>query len=135
MTDLGWDPNCRLCALVTNRSARAEPIDSAVIAHIGHDVLVLVRPGSRELVVAPTEHVASLGAVREGRLGELLAALRRVATVLQTDEGKVTIEPAKELVGAEGHLCVRLVPDPPDQGPGLFADLDGLVRRLCELLS
>jgi hypothetical protein len=135
MTDLHWDPHCRLCILVTDPEARKEPIDSAVVAYIGDDVLVLVRPSSREVVVAPSEHVATLGGVRDGRLGEVVSALRRVATALETDAATVTIEPTKELVGADGHLCLRVVSNEPDRGAGLFGDLDGFTCRLREILS
>jgi hypothetical protein len=96
---------------------------------------VLVRSESREVLVAPADHIATLGAVSDPKMGALLAALRRVATVVQTGEGRVTVEQVKELVGSEGHLRFRVAPDPLDEGRTPFADVEGLVRRLSEVLS
>jgi hypothetical protein len=133
--DLGCHPGCQFCAVVTTSAARNEAIDDAVLAHVGSDVLILVRRETREVLVASTDHIATLAALPAAKMGALLAALRRVATVVQSREGRVTIEPVKELVDPEGHLSFRVGSRPPETGPTPFADFDGLVRRLSEVLS
>jgi hypothetical protein len=133
--DVVCHPGCQFCAVVTTSAARNEPIDDAVLAHVGSDVLILIRRESREVLVASTDHIASLAALPAAKMGAFLAALRRVATVVQTREGQVTIEPVKELVGPDGHLSFRVGSEPPEMGPTPFADFDGLIRRLSEVLS
>jgi len=126
---------CELCAARDASAGRRElPVDT-VLAHVGHDVLVLVRSESREVLVAPADHIATLDSFSNPRIGALLAALRRVTTVVQMGEGRVTVDQVKEPVGSEGHIRFRVAPDSPYEGASHFADVEGLIRRLSEVLS
>jgi hypothetical protein len=114
---------------------RRNSLVDAVLAHAGRDVLVLVSSDSREILVAPTEHIATLDAFSNPKMGALLAALRRVTTVVQMGEGRVTVDQVEESVGSKGHIRFRVAPSPLQEGATPFADVDGLVRRLSEILS
>jgi hypothetical protein len=135
MSGLGCHRGCRLCALATTNAARDEPVDGAVVVCVGHDVVILVRAESRELIVAPTNHIATLGTVPDPKIGELLATLRRIATAVQSGEGKLSVEPIKELAGSEGHLRLRIAPEPSKGEPSPFADVEALARRLTDVLA
>jgi hypothetical protein len=129
------DCSCELCAVLDASPERTRSLVGTVLAHAGHDVLVLVRSESREVLVAPTEHIATLDAFSVPKMGALLAVLRRVTTVVQMGEGRVTVDQVEELVGSEGHIRFRVAPAPLHEGAAPFADVEGLVRRLSEVLS
>jgi hypothetical protein len=121
--------------MVDASAGRSELLADTVLAHAGHGVVVLVRSESGEVLVAPADHVATLDAFSNPKMGALLAALRRVTTVVQTGEGRVTVDQLDELVGAEGHIRFRVAPAPPNGSSTPFTDVEGLVRRLSEVLS
>jgi hypothetical protein len=50
-------------------------------------------------------------------------------------EGRVTVDQVKERAGSEGHIRFRVAPDPPYESATSFADVEGLIRRLSEVLS
>lgn len=131
----GLDCGCELCAMLDASAGRRELLADTVLAHVGHDVLVLVRSESREVLVAPADHIATLDAFSNPKMGALLAALRRVTTVVQMGEGRVTVDQVKERAGSEGHIRFRVAPDPPYESATSFADVEGLIRRLSEVLS
>ena len=130
MNEPGWsDGECRLCAVAGQGGDRLEP-DGTVVKHVGEYATVLVRPELDEVLVAPSRHVVMLGALCERSLGQFLAALRRVVMLMRAGGGTVTLEPTKESVGAEGHLCVRVVHDPRDEAASRSEDARELARRL-----
>ncbi len=101
---------CRLCALVSSRREGEIPFDELTVAYLGDDVIVLARRDAHEVMAAPTEHVLSLSALPTARMAELLATLRRVAIAVQTNENEMGFGTVS-LLGATGHVCVRVAAD------------------------
>jgi hypothetical protein len=124
------DRKCPLCSVATSNPVLLPTDDRIVVAHAGDFVTVLVRPEENEVMVAPADHVGTLGLLSPPRLAQFLAALRRVALVVDPERGRVTAGRAEGFLGANGHICVRVAPDPPDGEPILLDEATDLAGRL-----
>jgi hypothetical protein len=129
------DHGCRLCALVPKSEHRFVPVeDPTIFDAAGEDLIALLRPDRHEVLVAPSRHVAGLSALSGRSLAKVLAALRRVALVIQLKGEGVAIERADEFRGAEGHVCIRVLMDPSAGTTTRFDDPVDLAHQLREAL-
>lgn len=105
-------PRCELCgALEADRVAVGRRVlGTLVVAHVDPDVVVLVGPTSRDLLVAPRRHLVRLSTTPDAA-APALCALRVVVGVLRSALGAAgaTVEPTLELGGGD-HVVFRVVP-------------------------
>jgi hypothetical protein len=119
-----------LCAAAAG--AVGWPDDAAVIDRVG-DVVVLLRPGLQEVLVAPSVHVPTLGDLSEAHQGQLLGTLRRLVSVLGAEGHGTTVERATGQDWTSNHLCIRVLSGHRDEATS-SSDPAALARELHHMI-
>ncbi len=129
---------CELCGVLESDrlAVGGRDSDTRVVVHADAEVVVLVGPTAKDVLVTPRHHLARLP--QTSALGApALAAMRVVVNVLRSVLGVAgaTVEPTHEIGGAD-HISFRVVPSTTGaRREASHPDIDTMVSLLSGALE